>query len=227
MAGQNSARSFVPQKAERPIANIASMSGRRTDEEARATRAAILDRAADIASAEGLEGITIGRLASELKMSKSGVVGQFGTKEELQLATLQLAAAVFRERVWEPVEALEPGLPRLLGICRAWTDYAREPGFSGGCFIAHVSFEFDGRAGRVHDELARIVRSWRRRLVREIERAVERGELSAELDAEQVAFSLDALASGITPARRLHGDGDAATRSLAAMHAVLGVAPPA
>jgi AcrR family transcriptional regulator len=203
------------------------MPGRRTDDEARATRSAILDRAADIASAEGLEGVTIGRLATELDMSKSGVVGHFGTKEELQLATLELAAKVFRERVWEPAEGLEPGLTRLLGICRAWTDYARDPGFSGGCFIAHVSFEFDGRSGRVHDELARIVQTWRRALVGEITRAVERGELPPDVDSEQLAFGLDALASGITPARRLHGDSDAADWSLAAMHALLGVPPEA
>jgi AcrR family transcriptional regulator len=204
---------------------MASMPGRRSDDAARATRSAILDRAADIASGEGLEGVTIGRLASELDMSKSGVVGHFGTKEELQLATLALAANVFRERVWEPVEHLEPGLTRLLGICRSWTEYAGDPGFSGGCFIAHVSFEFDGRSGRVHDELARVVQLWRRRLVSEITRAVERGELPADTDAEQVAFGLDALASAVTPARRLYGDAAAPTWSLTAMYALLGVSP--
>src|SRR3954471_3471509 len=109
---------------------------RRSALEAAGTRDAIIRRAADIGSVEGLEGITIGRLAGELEMSKAGVIGHFGTKEELQLATLEMAAEVFRERVWAPAEHLEPGLPRLLGILEAWVAYADAPTWAGGCFIA-------------------------------------------------------------------------------------------
>src|SRR3954452_22359147 len=115
---------------------------RRTALEARDTRDAILRRAADIGSIEGLEGVTIGRLASDLEMSKAGVIGHFGSKEELQLATLALAADLFVEQVWKPAEPLRPGLERLLGICEAWTRYADKPTLPGGCFIAAVSFEF-------------------------------------------------------------------------------------
>src|SRR5436189_3563837 len=99
---------------------LCGMAGRRSVAEARDTRAAILRRAVDIASVDGLEGLTIGRLAGELDMSKAGVIGHFGSKEELQLATLDLASDIFREEVWEPVQHLPQGLPRLLAICEAW-----------------------------------------------------------------------------------------------------------
>jgi AcrR family transcriptional regulator len=198
------------------------MAGRRSVAEARDTRAAVLRRAVDIASAEGLEGLTIGRLAGELGMSKAGVIGHFGTKEELQLATLDLAADIFREQVWAPVEHVPAGLPRLFAICETWTAYAGDPPFSGGCFIAAASFEFDGRAGRVHDALARLVKRWRKTLAAEVRTAIEAGDLPAETDPDQVAFSLEALAAGANPARQLQGDASAAEWSLRAMHAVLG-----
>jgi AcrR family transcriptional regulator len=200
---------------------------RRSAAEALGTRDAILRRAADIASVEGLEGITIGRLAADLEMSKAGVIGHFGTKEELQLATLELAGRLFVEQVWEPVEDLKPGLERLLGICESWTSYVDEPILSGGCFIAAVSFEFDGRSGRVHDELKKVVGRWRKTLVREISTAIADGDLPVGLDPEQAAFSMEALASGMNPARQLYGDTSAAEWSRRAMHAVLGVSPPA
>ena len=196
---------------------------RRSALEAAGTRDAIIRRAADIGSVEGLERITIGRLATDLEMSKAGVIGHFGTKEELQLATLELAAELFVEQVWKPVEDLRPGLERLLGICEAWTRYADEPILSGGCFIAAVSFEFDGRAGRVHDELKQVVGRWRKTLVREISVAIADGDLPADLDPEQAAFSMEALAAGMNPARQLYGDTSAAEWSRRAMHAVLGV----
>ena len=203
------------------------MPGRRPATDALETRSAILRRAADIASVDGLEGLTVGRLATEMGMSKSGVIGQFGNKEELQLATLALATAIFRGRVWEPAAHLEPGLDRLLGILRAWTAYANAPDFPGGCFIAAASFEFDSREGRVHDELATIVRRWRRVLAGEIATAIEAGDLSPAIDPDQAAFALEALAAGANPARQLQGDEHAAEWSLRAMHAVLGLPAPA
>jgi AcrR family transcriptional regulator len=206
---------------------IAGMPGRRTDAEARDTRAAILARAADIGSVEGLEGITIGRLAGDLGMSKAGVIGHFGSKEQLQLATLELASEMFRERVWLPAENEPAGLQRLLAICDAWTRYGEKPPFTGGCFIAAASFEFDGRSGRVHDALKKVTKRWRRTLAAEVETAIRAGELPAETDPEQIAYSLEALAQGAHPARLLQGDRGAAAWSLTAMHALLGVQEPA
>ena len=89
------------------------MSPRKSAAEARQTRAAIVEHAIDVASLEGLEGLTIGRLAGDMRMSKAGVVGGFGSKEGLQLATLEGAIAVWRREVWDRVEDVEPGLPRL------------------------------------------------------------------------------------------------------------------
>jgi AcrR family transcriptional regulator len=212
-------RSYV--KPERKFAKLARMPGRRSALDALHTRETILRRAADIASVEGLEGLTIGRLAADLGMSKSGVIGQFGSKEELQLATLEHGAQIFIERVWRPAEHVEPGLPRLLAICEAWTRYGETPSFAGGCFIAAALYEWDGRDGPVHDALAELMRRWRRRLVADVEIAVRNGDLSADTDPEQIAFSLEALASGMNPSRQLHGDRKAATWSLQAMRAVL------
>jgi AcrR family transcriptional regulator len=200
------------------------MAGRRSAAEARDTRESILSHAASVASVDGLDGLTIGRLASELDMSKAGVIGHFGTKEELQLATLEVGAEIFRNRVWEPAAHHDPGLPRLLAICESWVSYVAEPSLPGGCLIAAVSFEFDGREGRVHDAIAKWTGRWRKTLIAEIETAKENGDLPAHLDAEQAAWSLEALTSGMNPASQLHGD-HTADWSLRAMRAVLGLPP--
>jgi AcrR family transcriptional regulator len=205
-----------------PLERGAPPRGRRSVAEARDTRAAILRHAVDVGSIDGLEGLTIGRLAADLGMSKAGVIGQFGTKEGLQLASLDLAADMFRAAVWAPAEHAEPGLPRLLAICAAWARYAEDPPFAGGCFMAGVSHEFDAREGRVHEALGEVLTTWRRTLVRDVRIAVEQGDLPAETDPEDIAFALDALASGITPARRLVGDEATADRCLRAMLLVLG-----
>lgn len=191
-------------------------------EDATRTRDSIVRTAADIASERGLEGLSIGVLAEALGMSKSGVIGHFGTKEELQLAALQHALEVFRDSVWAPAAELPAGLPRLLAVCEAWTRYAAEPTFRGGCCIAQFVFELDARPGRVHDELARALRRWRLTLVADIAHAVGAGDLPAETEPEQVAFALEAIAEGVNPARMLHENSQAAQWALRAMHTVLG-----
>jgi AcrR family transcriptional regulator len=198
------------------------MAGRRSVLEARETRNAILRRAADVSSVEGLEGITIGRLATDLGLSKAGVIGHFGSKEELQLETLELGAELFRECVWVPARHHRHGLPRLLAICEAWCAYLSDAPLPGGCLIAAVSFEFDSRGGRVHDAIAKFVQQWRDTLVHEIRIAIEEGDLPADSDPDQIAFTLEALASGMQPAQMLQGDANAAERCLRAMRATLG-----
>ena len=202
------------------------MAGRRSDSDARETRLLILRRAADIASVEGLRGITIGRLATDLGMSKAGVVGQFGSKEALQLATIELASQMFRDAVWAPVEDEQPGLPRLLAVCHSWVAYLADPPFAGGCFLALTSMEYGAQAGQVHDDLAAVLARWRRTLLRDIRQAVADGDLPAESDPEQVVFVLESLAGGTKGAQQLHGDLDVRNRCLAAMHTTLGVPPP-
>jgi AcrR family transcriptional regulator len=201
------------------------MAGRRSNSDARETRLSILRRAADIGSVEGLRGISIGRLATDLGMSKAGVVGQFGSKEALQLATIELASQMFREAVWAPVEDEPPGLPRLLAICRSWVSYLANPPFTGGCFLALTSMEYGAQTGQVHDDLAAVLTRWRRTLLRDIRQAIADGDLPADTDAEQVAFVLESLASGTKGAQQVLGDTDVQRRCLTAMYTSLGVTP--
>ncbi len=198
------------------------MVGRRSVVEATNTRHKILSRAADMASAEGLEGLTLGRLATALGMSKAGVIGQFGNKLELQLATLDFAAEVFRSEVWRPAEHVAAGMPRLLAICNSWMDYAGRPAFPGGCFIAAAAFEFDSRPGPVRDALASYMRQWHAQLVDDATTAVEAGDLPDGIDVEQIAFGLEALAASVSPTRGIYGDGRAAEHAKASMLRLLG-----
>ncbi|HEX8188504.1 MAG TPA: helix-turn-helix domain-containing protein, partial [Pyrinomonadaceae bacterium] len=121
------------------------------------TRQAILEAAVDIASEEGLEGLTIGRLAAELSMSKSGLFAHFGSKEELQLATVEAARDVFVREVVRPAFGAPRGLARLWQLCDVWLGYVRREVFRGGCFFAAAAAEFDGRPGAVRDRVAAIM----------------------------------------------------------------------
>lgn len=201
------------------------MAGRRSVRETRDTRQTILRRAADMASVEGLEGLTVGNLAAALGMSKAGVMGHFGSKLELQLATLAYAAEVFRTEVWLPVEHVSEGMPRLLAICRTWMSYAGRPAFPGGCFLTSASYEFDNRPGEVHDALAGHLRRWHDRLTGEIRIAVASGDLPTGIDPEQVSYTLEAIAARVSPAFELLGDRRAADHAEALMLHVLGRPP--
>jgi AcrR family transcriptional regulator len=197
------------------------MSPRKSAAEARETRAAIVEHAIDVASLEGLEGLTIGRLAGDMRMSKAGVVGGFGSKEGLQLATLEGAIAVWRREVWDRVEHVEPGLPRLRAVCEAWVAYLDGDVFPGGCFLTAASFEFDGRSGPVRESIESAMDLWLRVLARDARTAVEAGDLPPGTDPEQVAFELNALAVGANQSRQLQGASDVRERTLAAMNRVL------
>jgi AcrR family transcriptional regulator len=190
--------------------------------EARDTRHMILRQAADIASVDGLEGLSIGQLATDLGMSKAGVIGHFGSKEELQLATVDMGADMFRALVWEPVQSAAPGRDRLLAVCDTWTEYSTNPPFPGGCLMATASVEFAGRPGRVHDRLADYLSVWHRTLAAEARRAIKAGQLPESTDADTVAFSLQALTSAIKTAKYLSADPLAGARCRDAMRALLG-----
>ncbi|MFI1972166.1 TetR/AcrR family transcriptional regulator [Streptomyces cinnamoneus] len=199
------------------------MSPRKSATEARRTRERIIERSVAIASVEGLEGLTIGRLATDLGMSKAGVLGHFGTKETLQLAALEGASAVFSRAVWEPAADAAPGLTRLRAVCEAWITYLeRERGaFPGGCFFTTAAVEFDARGGPVRDAVARRYTIWRRRLVHELRLAVETGELPPGTDPEQTAFELIGLYMGLNQAIQLFADPTAADRTRRALARLL------
>src|SRR5260370_11636987 len=123
------------------------------------TRRLILRVAMDIASAEGLEGLSVGRLASEMKMSKTGVFSHFGSKRELQLATVEAAKQVFLERVVQPALEEPRGTPRLTAMLHKWLDYVQKIVFRGGCFFAAASAEFDSRPGAVRNQIASLTKA--------------------------------------------------------------------
>jgi AcrR family transcriptional regulator len=194
---------------------------RRSAADAARTRTAILDRSVALASLEGLEGLTIGRLAGDLEMSKAGVLGHFGTKEELQLAALAAAREVYRREIWERAQDAPAGRARLLAIADAWLSYLDRDVFPGGCFVTAASCEFDDRPGRVRDAVAAMHREWLAVLAREARRAVADGDLPRGTDPDDVAFGMNAVAMGVNQARHLVGDPDAPARGWRAMRTLL------
>ncbi|MEU7833862.1 TetR/AcrR family transcriptional regulator [Nonomuraea sp. NPDC049129] len=199
------------------------MSPRRSVAEALGTRSAILDRSVAIASLEGLEGLTIGRLATELGMSKSGILGHFGSKEALQLAVLERAGEVFRAEVWEPVIRVEPGLRRLRALCEEWISYLERGVFPGGCFFVAAAHEFDGRVGAVRDAVAARFDAWRGRLLKETRRAVAAGDLPGGTEVDQLVFELHGLVMALNHTLQLHGDRQAVVWARRAVRARLGM----
>ena len=187
------------------------------------TRERIVGHATDLASVEGLEGITIGRLASDLEMSKAGVIGQFGNKETLQLAATAEAERIFRGMVLEPTKDEKPGLTRLLAICDTWIDYVASQTFAGGCFWEAASVEMDGREGPVRDAIAASLDAWYGLLEREAGLAIKRGEIDPGVDAEQLVFELRSLITGLNTEIQMRGNPNAPERARRAMRRVLGV----
>jgi AcrR family transcriptional regulator len=177
------------------------------------TRQSILDRAVDLASLEGLEGLTIGRLAEELKMSKSGLFAHFGSKEELQIATIDAAAKRFIAEIYSPALQEPRGYPRLLAICRSWLSYLRRGVFPGGCFFAAASFEFDGRPGPVRDIVRRLMDDWIGALEKAIGMAIEEGHFDPAVDPAQLAFELNSLFFGANFSFYLRNDASAIDRA--------------
>ncbi|MEW9512018.1 MULTISPECIES: TetR/AcrR family transcriptional regulator [Streptomyces] len=157
------------------------------------TRQLVLGRAVQIASVEGLEGLSLGRLATELKLSKSGVFALFGSKEELQLATVRAAVAVYVDHVLRPARAVPPGVGRVWRMCEAWIAYSRDRVFRGGCFFYAATAEFDARGGKVHDALAAAQTGWVTFVEETIEEARAAGELADDTDVRQLAFEVIAF----------------------------------
>ncbi len=185
------------------------------------TRTEVLDVAVRRASVDGLEGLTIGRLAGELEMSKSGLHGLFGSKEELQVATFEKAVESFTREVWLPVADREPGLPRLLALLDGWLGYHRRRVLPGGCFVTTATIEFDARPGPLRDAVAVARRSMHAVLEADIRTAVEAGDVPAETDPRDAAFTLYALASAASQAIQLEEPG-ASARARRCMRAALG-----
>jgi AcrR family transcriptional regulator len=185
------------------------------------SRAAVLERSVQMASRDGLEGLTIGALAAELEVHKSNVFALFGSKEELQLATLAAARAILIEQVIAPALPSEEGHPRLLAIGDAWCEYLGSDVFVGGCFLAAASTEMDGRPGPVRDAVASVMREWIAVLRVNIEAAIVAGDLRADLDVAAMAFRLNALGMAANWQRQLLDDSAGIEHARAAWRAEL------
>ncbi|HET6302267.1 TetR/AcrR family transcriptional regulator [Microbacterium sp.] len=155
------------------------------------SRRAILAHAIDTASVEGLDGLTIGRLAEAARHSKSGVATLFGSKEQLQRATVEAARQVFIDEVVEPAgEKSERGLSRVCALICEWLDYSDKRVFKGGCFFAAAAVEFDSKPGPVRDAVVAASSEWEDYLTISIQRAIDAGELPLLDDARQLTFEL-------------------------------------
>lgn len=181
------------------------------------TRRRILRCAADIASTDGLDGLSVGGVARHLGISKSGVLALFGSKQELQLATIRTAVQIFRERVVEPAMPLPAGLARLTRLCENQLEYTRNRVFPGGCFFFSVSAEYDAKPGPVHDLIAAAVAEWTQLIEQHAQQARQAGEIAHDTDTAQLAFELVAYLERANALSVLHNDHTAYAKAMTAV----------
>jgi AcrR family transcriptional regulator len=186
------------------------------------TRAAVTEVAVDRASIEGLEGLSIGSLAGDVAMRKSSVFSLFGSKQELQLATLEAAVEQFTDEVWGPACDEPPGMPRLLALCESWLAYHERESLPGGCFLTTATIEFDARPGPLRDAVARSMRRWLAVLEREVIFAIDAGQLPDDTEPADVAFQLNALAAAASYGFQLSRDPEVFMRARRSMRRALG-----
>jgi AcrR family transcriptional regulator len=156
------------------------------------SREAILKAAAELATVQGLEGLSIGGLAEHLGISKSGLFAHFGSKEELELATIDMASAIFERDVLDPPFTAPEGVARLAALTEAFLSHVERRVFPGGCFFAAAAAEFDARTGPVRDKIAAFRQRFFETIVELVRQAQGRGELARSADAAQIAFEVDA-----------------------------------
>jgi AcrR family transcriptional regulator len=195
---------------------------RKQREDGLRSRKTILDTAAKLATVEGLEGLSIGRLADHIGMSKSGLYAHFGSKEELQLATIETAAEIFRQHVVAPTEAIESPRARLDALTESFLDHLERRVFPGGCFFASAAAEFDTHPGLVKERIAFHGRAFLTLLEELAVQAQRDGELAASEDPAQLAFEIDAYLLMANTAFLLHNDPATLDRARTAIQARLG-----
>lgn len=149
--------------------------------------------------------MTIGKLASALRISKSGLFAHFGSKEDLQCAVVDAAREIFVEKVVRPAYEFR-GLNRLRALCENWLSYGEEKVFPGGCFFSAASLEFDDRPGRVRDQIVELMKKWLGNLEQAAREAQSANEIKKEVDVRQLAFEIQALAMGANWGSRLFRD---------------------
>jgi len=185
------------------------------------TRTLILDHAVAHASEVGLAGLSIGSLATRLSLSKSGLFAHFGSKEELQLATLRAAQERFVNKVFLPALNAPRGLGRIRTLFQKWFEWLESSGQPGGCVILAAAAEFDDRPGLVHDTLLAGQKELRGAIAKAVRLAIETGELPADTDPWQLAFELFGIVLAAHHDRHLFDDPRAADRGKKAIERLL------
>ena len=185
------------------------------------TRAAILTEAARLASVDGLDGLTIGGLATATGMSKSGLYAHFGSKEDLQLATIASARETFVAEVFVPALAAPQGIRRLYAACDAFLAHIERRVFPGGCFFAVAAADVGTQVGAVRDAVAAQQRDWIELLERLAHKAMDVDELGPDINAAQLAFELNAVVVSAASTFILHGDPAVFERARAAVRSRL------
>lgn len=170
------------------------------------TRGAILRAAASLATVDGLEGLSIGNLAAAIGMSKSGLYAHFGSKQELQLATVEEAERIFAAEVVQPALAARPGLAQLAAVCEAFFGYVQRRVFPGGCFFAATALEMGTHPGPVRERVAAIQSGFAELLRGFAAIALEQDELPAREDPDRLAFELHAILLAADTKFVLHDD---------------------
>jgi AcrR family transcriptional regulator len=184
------------------------------------TRAAIVEAALATASRDGLEGLTIGTLADQMQMSKSGVFSHFGSREELQLAVLKEYTRRFVDEVLRPAVRKPRGLPRLETILDRWVAFlARE--LTRGCIMIAGAVEYDDRPGPQRDEMVAIITGWKAELLKAIRQAVAEGHLARGVDAPQMVFEIYGLMLAMHQDARLLRSADSAKRARAGLRRLI------
>ena len=185
------------------------------------TRGRILDNAVSLASTDGITGLTLGRLAEHVGMSKSGLFAHFRSKEELQLNVLEAVIDQFREEVIRPA-LLEPrGLPRLRALFDRWLSWTDHPRTPGGCLITQAAVELDDQPGAPRDFLEQAQRDWLVTLAESVRRAIAAGQLSECVDPELFAFEMQGIVLSRHRSGRLLHDPNADAMSRKAFAALL------
>jgi AcrR family transcriptional regulator len=184
---------------------------RNSREDAEITRQRIVRSAVSRASVDGLGGLTIGTLANRLGMSKAGVVGPFGSRADLQAATLEAALDRFFNDIVAPCADAAPGLERLNRLLDRWVDYLVASPFPNGCFLTAASCELDAQPGPLRDRLAEAITAWRVLLADQIEIAQVTGDVSPEVDATDAVVVLSGLAMAANQEIELLDDDPPAT----------------
>ena len=190
------------------------------------TRGRILDEAIAVASVDGITGLTLGRLAESVGMSKSGLFAHFRSKEELQVQVLDEAIERFRARVIAPALGVARGEPRVRALFEGWMGWADDPSVPGGCLFMQAMAELDDQPGPARDRLVESQRDWRDFLVDAARRAVDAGHFRADLDAELFTFQLHGIAFARHQASRLFRDPSADASARRAFEALLASARP-